>query len=65
MSNQLKLFEQERQAAIPWTTGIHGWRLMDLDARELAQQLAIAHKHGQKSYKKRVLAEARRRGIKL
>lgn len=65
MGNQLKLFEQEKQAAIPWTTGKHGWRLRDLDARELAQQLAIASKHNQKSYKRRILDEARRRGIKL
>lgn len=65
MGDQLRLFEIEKRAAIRWTTGYHGWRLHDLEARELAQQLAIAHKHNQKSYKRRILAEARRRGITL
>ncbi len=62
------MFEMECQSVIMWRTGPPGTpvRLTDMEARELSQQLAIASHYGRagKSYKRRVLAEFRRRGIR-
>lgn len=63
MGDQLRLFTQERTKTTPWSPGYVNLR--GLDAKELAQQYAIASKHNHKSYKKRVLAEARRRRISI
>lgn len=62
MGDQQRFFEIEKMK------GMHDrpvLNLRHLEANELAQQLAIATKYGNKGYKKRILAEARRRNITL
>lgn len=63
MGDQLRLFKQERDRSIP--SPANAVNVVDLNAKELAQQLAIASKYKRKSYKRRILAEAKRRGITL